>query len=410
MNVRNDAEIIINSAIAAVMPEKAVQKVLEGRVFGGRVVMVAIGKAAYAMAAAAAASLGGRLSSGIAITKYFHAGEDIIPNTEVYCAGHPIPDEKGIEATSRAIELVQGLSKDDTVVFLISGGGSALFELPVVPLEELSDINAQLLKRGADIGEINTIRKRLSKVKGGRFAELCQPAKVLSIVLSDVLGDRLDVIASGPAAADTSTTSQAMEIAEKYKLEISKTAWEALQSESPKALDNVETHITGSVSELCAAATEASRDLGYEIITLSHSLDCEAREAGSFLGSVAKHYHGIGGKYAIISGGETIVHVTGNGKGGRNQELALSAARQIEGLDGVVVASAGSDGTDGPTDAAGGIVDGETVSKLASLGINIHSVLLQNDSYSALKAAGSLLITGPTGTNVNDLYMALVNN
>jgi hydroxypyruvate reductase len=295
-------------------------------------------------------------------------------------------------------------------LFLVSGGGSALFELPTegVSLSDMADVTKQLLACGADIVEINTIRKHLSSVKGGRFAQLCAPAHVSMAVLSDVLGDRLDSIASGPAWPDNSTSEEALGIVRKYGLSLRPDLMKVLERETPKKLDNVTAIVTGSVSALCSAAMKAAEELGYSPLLLSTTLDCEAREAGAFLASVAREHAGGSKPLAFIAGGETVVHLTGKGKGGRNQELALSAARGIAGLENVVIASVGSDGTDGPTDAAGGIVDGETESTLAGKDISISDVLRENDAYNALKAVDSLLVTGPTGTNVNDLSFALI--
>ena len=293
------------------------------------------------------------------------------------------------------------------MLFLLSGGGSALFEKPLLPGAELQDITGQLLASGADIVEMNTIRKRLSGVKGGRFAQACAPAQVFSIVLSDILGDPLDMIASGPAVPDTSTCAQALAIAEKYHLKLSGQAKALLAQETPKMLDNVTTRITGSVRELCTAAAAACRELGYEPVLLTDQLCCEAREAGSFLGSIVRTHAGQGKKLAYIAGGETVVHLTGKGLGGRNQELALAAAPAVAGLDAAVF-SVGSDGTDGPTDAAGGYVDGDTLSALTAKGWNVFDTLQNNDAYHALKAVDGLIITGATGTNVNDAAVALV--
>ena len=306
-----------------------------------------------------------------------------------------------------ATELVRGLAAEDTVLFLLSGGGSALFEKPLLPGTELQDITGQLLASGADIVEMNTIRKRLSGVKGGRFAQRCAPAQVFSIVLSDILGDPLDMIASGPAVPDTSTCAQALAIAEKYHLKLSEQAKVLLAQETPKMLDNVTTQITGSVRELCTAAAAACRELGYEPILLTDQLCCEAREAGSFLGSIVRTHAGQGKKLAYIAGGETVVHLTGKGLGGRNQELALAAAPALAGRNAAVF-SVGSDGTDGPTDAAGGYVDGDTLSALTAKGWNVFDTLQNNDAYHALKAVDGLIMTGATGTNVNDVAVALV--
>ena len=257
--------------------------------------------------------------------------------------------------------------------------------------------------------EINTIRKRLSAVKGGRFAQHCAPAKVFSVVLSDILGDPLDMIASGPACADSSTCADAATIAEKYHLRLSDAARALLQQETPKNLTNVTTHITGSVRQLCAAAEESCQKLGYETVVLTDMLNCQAKEAGSFLASILRTHAATGKKLAFIAGGETVVQLTGKGKGGRNQELALSAAAGIDGIKGTAVFSVGSDGTDGPTDAAGGYVDFETAAALRCQNVDIFTVLANNDAYHALKKTDGLIITGPTGTNVNDVCVALFN-
>jgi hydroxypyruvate reductase len=294
------------------------------------------------------------------------------------------------------------------VIFLLSGGGSALFELPLVSREELQDITRQMLASGADIVEMNRIRKRLSSVKGGKFALACAPAKVLSIVLSDILGDPLDSIASGPAYPDSSTCEEALAVVAKYGLKLSPEALNLLQQETPKTLDNVETHINGSVRELCSAAADAAAALGYEPVYLTDQLSCEAREAGRFLASVLKSHAGDGKSLAFIAGGETVVRLTGKGLGGRNQELALAACEGISGLEGAAVFSVGSDGTDGPTDAAGGYGDFESFAVLKAAGFNLHAVLADNDAYHALKAIGGLIVTGPTGTNVNDVAVALL--
>ena len=255
---------------------------------------------------------------------------------------------------------------------------------------------------------MNTIRKRLSAVKGGRFARHCAPAKVFSIVLSDIIGDPLDMIASGPAYPDSSTCDDARAIAAKYGLHLSLAAARCLEEETPKALDNVDTVITGSVRELCAAAAGACRELGYEPVVLTDSLDCEAREAGAFLAAIARSHQDTGRSLAFLAGGETVVHLTGTGLGGRNQELALSAAAGIAGLADTAVFSVGSDGTDGPTDAAGGFVTGQTRDALAGQGVRIFDVLKDNDAYHALEACGGLLRTGATGTNVNDVAVLLI--
>ena len=404
--LRKDADTIVRAAIGAVLPDGAVTRALDGKIFSGRVILVAAGKAAWQMAKAAHDCLGDRIDSGIVITKYAHVSGPI-GNLLCLEAGHPVPDENSFSATEKALSLVQDLTAEDTVLFLLSGGGSALFELPLIPGDELQDITQQLLASGADITQMNTIRKRLSGVKGGRFALACAPAQVYAIVLSDILGDPLDMIASGPACPDSTTCQQALAIAQQYSLRMSPQAKALLSQETPKTLDNVQTCITGSVRQLCHAAAKACRELGYEPVMLTDQLCCEAKEAGSFLGSVLKTHAQSKKKIAFLAGGETVVHLTGKGLGGRNQELALAAAEQIDGLNGAAVFSVGSDGTDGPTDAAGGYADSDTAPQLRAMGINIYDVLRENDAYHALKKTGGLIFTGPTGTNVNDIAVAL---
>ena len=405
--LREHADAIIASSINAVKPDEAVARALAGKDFPGRVVLVAAGKAAWQMAKAAHDCLGDRIDAGVVVTKYDHVMGPIA-NFDCREAGHPVPDANSFSGTQAALDLVENLSVEDTVLFLLSGGGSALFEKPVVSGEVLQDVTSQLLACGADIVEINTIRKRLSAVKGGRFAQICAPAQVFSIVLSDIIGDPLDMIASGPAYPDSSTCEQAVAIAEKYRLKLTDEVKELLKVETPKQLDNVTTQITGSVRELCAAAADACRRLGYEPVLLTDQLCCQAREAGSFLSSVLKTYASSGKNMAFLAGGETVVQLTGKGKGGRNQELALSAAIGMDGSRQMAVFSVGSDGTDGPTDAAGGYADGDTAAELRAGGIEIYKVLQDNDAYHALKRTGGLVITGPTGTNVNDVAVALL--
>lgn len=406
LTLRKDADAIIAASLKAVLPDEAVRRALQSfQPKSGRVLLAATGKAAWQMAHAAVEALG-IVDGGVVVTKYDHVKGEI-PGVDCYEAGHPVPDDNNFAATEKALELVQGLTEEDTVLFLLSGGGSALFEKPLLPGGELQDITSQLLASGADIVEMNTIRKRLSGVKGGRFAQACAPAQVFSIVLSDILGDPLDMIASGPAVLDTSTCEQAQAIAEKYHLKLSGQAKALLMQETPKVLDNVTTQITGGVRQLCAAAANACREMGYEPVLLTDQLCCEAREAGSFLASIVRTNVGQGKKLAYIAGGETVVHLTGKGMGGRNQELALAAAPGLAGLNAAVF-SVGSDGTDGPTDAAGGYVDGDTAETLAAGGWNVFDTLQNNDAYHALQTSGGLIITGATGTNVNDVAVALV--
>lgn len=405
--LRKISDNIINAAINAVLPDEAVKRALSGKEFPGKVILVAAGKAAWQMAKAAEDYLGDKIDKGVVVTKYDHVKGNI---NRCVCieAGHPVPDENSFKGTQEAIDAVSNLSANDTVLFLISGGGSALFEKPLIPGEELQDITNQLLACGADIVEINTVRKRLSAVKGGKFAKICEPAKVYAIVLSDILGDPLDMIASGPACPDTSTCEDANKIIAKYNIRLSDKAKGLMNIETPKQLDNVTTQINGSVRQLCSAVEKECVKYGYEPVMLTDQLCCQAKEAGSFLASIAKTHINSGKKMAFIAGGETVVNLTGHGKGGRNQEIALAASSAISGLDNVAVFSVGSDGTDGPTDAAGGYVDSDTHMELKKLGIDEYEVLKENDAYHALEKVGCLIKTGPTGTNVNDVAVVLI--
>lgn len=410
--LQSHAHTIITHTLKQVMPGSAVKRALEGKTFLGKVIVISIGKAAWTMAKAAWEILGNTITEGIVLTKYDHV-QGSIPKFTILEAGHPITDENSIAATEKILTVVKDLSPEDTVVVLLSGGGSALFEKPagMLSLSDLQNVTKHLLSCGADIIEMNTIRKHLSAVKGGRFAKLCEPANVYTIALSDILGDRPDAIASGPTCVDTSTSTEALEIVEKYQLSLAPALLEQLQQETPKELYHCEICITGSVSQLCRFAAEEAKVLGYTPFVLTSLLDCEAREAGRFLGSIAQTLEKNEGPStspcAVICGGETVVHLTGKGKGGRNQELALAAVPYLEGNPHVILVAVGSDGTDGPTDAAGGIVDGTTMGKLRNKNISISQVLGENDAYHALQEADALLITGATGTNVNDLYFLL---
>lgn len=406
-SLRKDAETIIADSIRDVQPDSAVIRALKETTLNGKIKLVAAGKAAWQMAKAASNYLGERLEQGIVITKYGHVRGEL-PRIRCCEAGHPVPDEGSFDAARKALALTENLTKDDTVLFLLSGGGSALFELPLIPAEELQDVTRQLLACGADIVEINTLRKRLSTVKGGRFAQHCAPAKVFSIILSDILGDPPDMIASGPTCPDSSTCADAMEIVRRYDLSLREETKQLLMVETPKALANAQWMITGSVRELCDAAARSCRKLGYEPFFLTDRLCCQAREAGSVMASILRTHAGDGKKLAFLAGGETVVRLTGSGKGGRNQELALAAAEGISGLSNAALFSVGSDGTDGPTDAAGGFVDGATRQRLLEEGIHIDQVLLNNDAYHALQRTDGLIFTGPTGTNVNDVTVGLV--
>ncbi|MCL2569270.1 MAG: glycerate kinase [Oscillospiraceae bacterium] len=410
--LRHDAEIMIERIISENMPQRSVQQALEGHTFHGNIYYIAIGKAAWTMAKAASDFLGDSIVAGLVITKYDHAQGEI-PRTEIIEAGHPISDQNTLLGAEKAIALAEKLGEGDELLFLVSGGGSALFEAlkPGITLDDLVALNSQLLACGADIVEINAVRKRFSRVKAGRFAEIAAPARVFSVVLSDVLGDRLDSIASGPVAPDRATVEDVQKIVSTYDIKLTDIQKQYLLEETPKATPNVTTIITGNVRSLCQSAASAAIELGYTPLILTTTLHCEAREAGRFFASIAAEIQTGTGPVAkpcaIIAGGETVVTLKGKGKGGRNQELALSAAKGISGLDSTLLFSLGSDGTDGPTDAAGGLVDGQTLKTLREQGLDFDKLLADNDAYHALEATDGLIFTGPTGTNVNDVSVLL---
>jgi len=419
-SLREDAFKIIQESINAVMPDTAVEKALAEHKnwlhsIKGRIVLVAIGKAAYTMARKASEVLGAQIDKGIVITKYDHL-KDGLEHFECIEAGHPILDDNSVYAATRAIEIVSDLNQDDLVLFLVSGGGSAVFEKPYkgVTLQDITIVSDQLLASGANIHEMNTVRKHMSDVKGGRFAQHCGHAKIFEITLSDVIGNSLDTIASGPVHADSTTSEMALQVIDKYQIFIGEPVREALKVETPKKVENVKTFLAGSVRDLCESAAVTAKNLGYRPIIMSTSVDCEAKEAGRMLASIAKELKVSSSSSfspdlpcAVIFGGEPVVTISGHGIGGRSQEVALSAAIEIEGLEGVTIFSVGSDGTDGPTDAAGGIVDGESAQIMQEENVDPIVHLNNNDSYRALNASGDLIMTGPTGTNVNDLMVIL---
>ena len=408
--MEKDMRMIIDNILRDTKPDTCVTTALEVLSFGsGRVILVAIGKAAWQMAHAAQAYLGDKISEGLIVTKYKHVlGE--IPGCRCFEAGHPVLDVNSVSATREVLRCTESLSPDDTVLFLVSGGGSSLFEYPLIPLEKLQEITSFLLKSGADIQEMNSIRKKLSAVKGGKFAEHCKPAKVYSIILSDVLGDPLDSIASGPTVPDTSSSGEALAIIDKYGVPIDENTRKIISDSVMCDTSNNESVIIGNVKLLCDSVAEAAEQLGYKPLVLTDQLNCEAGEAGKMLGSIGSFFARSDkcGSTAIIVGGETVVKVKGKGIGGRNQELALSSAINIAGLDNVLIFSLGSDGTDGPTDAAGGFVTGSTVGAMRAIGENIEEYLDNNDSYHFLEKSRGLIVTGPTGTNINDVSVVLI--
>ena len=408
MDFRKDASKIIMESIKSTLPGNKVREILFQVNLGiGKVIVIAVGKAAYNMASAAHDILRSRIDNTLIVTKE-GTKTGSLPNTEIIFAGHPYPNENSYRAAEKAIQMVEGLTAEDHVLFLLSGGASALFEKPRISPESYNYINDQLLASGAEIREINTVRKHLSAVKGGRFALLASPAQVDTIILSDVLGNDLSMVGSGPTAPDKTTGQDAFDIINKYHIRVPSDIIDILMDETPKKLGNTTYELVGDINILLETAKKTCEKLGYQTVLLNNQLTCEAREAGTFIAGIAKTFTNTEDNIAFIMGGETVVHLEGSGMGGRNQEMALSCALGIQGLENVCFLSVGSDGTDGPTDAAGGIVFGDTVRKMIKKGIQPYKALEDNDSYNALKAVGSLVNTGSTGTNVNDLSVLLI--
>lgn len=365
--------------------------------------VVGAGKAAARMAAEAERKLGARITAGVVNTKYGHAGKQLRRIAVNEC-GHPLPDEAGIRGAERIAELAQAAGEGDLVLCLISGGASALLPLPVagLSLAEKVEITRQLLERGADIHQMNTVRKHLSRIKGGQLAAMASPAAVISLILSDVIGDDVETIGSGPTAADSTTVEDVRAVLKRFGIE--GRAAELLR-ETPKT-SAAKNYVIGSNRLALEAARKKARSLGYRTLLLSSSVQGETRDAAQVLASIARevreHGHPVGAPACLLSGGETTVTLRGTGKGGRNQEFALAAALAISGLDKIVILACGTDGTDGPTDAAGGLVDGETAESGA------RAALDHNASYEYLKRRDALVITGPTGTNVMDIQVSLI--
>lgn len=394
----------------------------------GRLLLLAVGKAAVPMAQTAADILGEYLSGGLVVTKTDHArGAKLPACLEVREATHPIPGEEGLAAAQAAARLLDELIEHDHVLVLISGGASALLPFPVegISLDDLQATTDMLLRAGAVIGEINAVRKHLDGLKGGQMARRASPGKLASLVLSDVVGDPLDVIASGPTVPDPTSFTDALSVLDRYTLRAQVPAAVCMRlergaagelPETPKPGDPI---FAGTRSQVIAsnrvaalAAAEEARQLGYHALLLTSSIEGEAREVGKLLVALAKeevkYQSPLPLPACFVLGGETTVIVRGNGLGGRNQELALSAALALEGVQGTAVMSLATDGTDGPTDCAGAVVDGETVKTARSLGLDPNTALANNNAYPLLKAAGALIFTGPTGTNVNDVMVVLV--
>jgi glycerate 2-kinase len=426
---------IFNKSLLAVDPYKAVASYSDTirRAYQSgnfrKLLLIGFGKAASPMSKAIEDNLGDLLAGGIIVTKYGHAVRgDRKSKIITYEAGHPLPDENGLKAAREIVWALKDADKNTLVICLISGGGSALLVAPYgdITLADKQEVTGMLLKAGADIDELNTVRKHISAVKGGRLAETAQPATIISLILSDVLGDRLDIIASGPTTPDKTTYHDAQNVFRKYKLEgrlpsrvaeIIGKGIRGLVPETPKdgepVFQRVRNIIIGSNKMATDAARKAAELLGYRTTVISAELSGEASIVAGELARKAidfKKALAPGDKACLIAGGETTVTVRGNGKGGRNTELALVFGMEIKGLPGITFLSAGTDGTDGPTDAAGAFVDGRTVAKAAGASIDAGEYLKNNDSYTFFNRTGDLFITGPTGTNVMDIQIILLDN
>ncbi len=390
-----------------------------------RIFVVGAGKASVPMAEAVEQILADRITGGVINTKYGHSRP--LQRIEVNEAGHPLPDERGVEGTEKIVKLLKEADKETLVLCLLSGGGSALMPHPAagISLEEKQQTTQRLLQCGASIEETNAIRKHLSGIKGGRLCQLAHPARVVTLILSDVVGDKLETIASGPTVADPSTFADCLQTIERYKLTDLLPPGVAyyLQAgaagevgETPKPGDKIFSSCQNLVVGNNRLAVEAARakaiSFGYNTLVLSTQIEGEAREVAGVYAALAKEVlssgNPIGSPACFIGGGETTVTVKGEGMGGRNQELVLAAAVQIDGLQEVVILSGGTDGTDGPTDAAGAVADGQTIRRAKELGLSASDCLRENDSYHFFKSLGDLLMTGPTGTNVMDIQIVLV--
>jgi hydroxypyruvate reductase len=436
--MRRDVFAIFQDGLRAVEPSEAIHRyckrekdllILGNRTYDlndyNNILVVGAGKATAAMAMAMEDLLKYDLSEGLICVKYGHTAP--LKKIRIVEAGHPIPDTNGQSASAQILKMVQKLGDKDLVIVLLSGGGSALLPLPVqgISLKEKQDASNTLINCGATIHEINALRKHISRIKGGRLAQAAYPAKVATLILSDVVGDNLDVIASGPTVPDVSTFSQCREVIERYGIAEQlpaaivahlKMGQNKAVPETPKTAhldwNHVYNLIVGSNMDAIAAAGKKAQTLGYNTLILSSRIEGETRTVAQVHGAIAREIlansHPLSAPACLLSGGETTVTLKGNGLGGRNQEFALAAAIDIEGAEHIVVLSGGTDGTDGPTDAAGAIVDGTTVERGKEAGMEIRHHLKNNDAYPFFKRLNDLLMTGPTQTNVMDLHIALV--
>jgi hydroxypyruvate reductase len=437
--MRKDAHDIFWAGVRAVEPASAVkqycrregnQLIVHDKTYDltefERIYLIGAGKAGGPMAQAVEEILGDRVTGGLINVKYGHTAE--LSRVKLTEAGHPVPDEAGLQGSDAILELGSKVGERDMVFCLISGGGSALLPLPAegISLKEKQETTKALLACGATIHEVNAIRKHISRVKGGGLARAVYPGTLISLMLSDVVGDDLDVIASGPTVADKSTFEECMKIIEKYDIgeSVPKAVLVHLQQgvegtipETPKPADPVfartQSVIVGNNLACIEAAEETARGLGYSTLVLSTMIEGETKEVALVHVGIAKEVlksgHPISPPACLLSGGETTVTISGRGLGGRNQEFVLAAAIGLNGQEGIVVVSAGTDGTDGPTDAAGAVADSHTVQRAEALGLSPTDSLSNNDAYHFFEKLGDLVKTGPTNTNVMDLRILLVD-
>ena len=406
--MKNDALDIISCAVKAADPYDSTRNILNSLKdeLMQSLTVFSIGKAAVPMADAAQSVFGERIKNGLLVTKYSHIGSFFSKYFDMVEAAHPISDNNSILAAEKALMIAEDLGEGDALLVLLSGGGSALLEKSVVSAEIQRDITKKLLARGAEIDKINAIRRRISLVKGGKLAAAAYPAKVYTVALSDVLSNDKSVIASGITVKESLPKDEFLKIANKYLPEYIEIFKTTVSDEEIKINDGGY-FFAGDVNSLCSAAEKRAKELGYNVADSFRALTGEASDnAARLIAKALKQ----SGKNAYVYGGETTVTLKGNGLGGRNQEMALRAAIELKGKDNIVFASVGSDGTDGPTDAAGGIADGDTYRKMKEKGIDPEAELKNNNSYYALGAADALIVTGPTGTNVNDLTLILTDN
>ena len=403
--MKNDALKIAEAAINAALPYENTVRILK-TINEDNINIISLGKAAVPMAKAAEDVFGKRIRNGLLITKYAHSdgfSSDIFSIIE---SGHPISDENSEKAAEKALGLASSLNEKDTLIVLLSGGGSALCEKSLVPSDLYKKITERLLSRGAGIREINAIRKRLSLIKGGKLAFAAYPAKVITVALSDVLSNDKGVIASAPTAKDTESDEFVNLCIEKYLGDI-KDSLPALSSTENFPVNDGGYFFAGDINILCDAAEKEAKTLGYTVHTGRRDITGEAIHTASELIACVPP---LKGKHCFVYGGECTVTLNGNGKGGRNQEAALMAAIKLQDKKGIAFLSIGSDGTDGPTDAAGGFADGKSYKKMINNGICPISEIRNNNSYYALRGSDGLIVTGPTGTNVNDLILILTDN